>query len=334
MVTRNGKTLITDGAFIESFAAIVGKKEGEGPLGREFDRVYSDTTLGQDSWERSESTLLKDTVNLCMSKAGASAQDYQLIFCGDLLDQCMGSSMAVKDFGVPVLGLYGACSTMAEALVMASVYTAGGAAERCIAAASSHFCSAERQFRFPLGYGGQRAPTSQWTVTGAGAAAVTCRKSSVTVKAVTPGTIVDMGVTDANNMGAAMAASAFDTLNAFFTDTGMSPEDFDIIATGDLGLVGSEMLRDMMSAEGKALSSSYTDCGILIFDREKQDVHAGGSGCGCGASVLCGYILPRVSDGRFKRALFAATGALMSPTSSQQGDSIPGICHAVWVEHV
>ena len=196
--SRAGRTLLTEGAYILSSAAIVGKKEGEGPLGREFDRVYNDTTVGQDSWERSESMLLKDTVNLCISKSGSVANDFDLVFCGDLLDQCMGSSMAVKDLNIPVLGLYGACSTMAESLVMAAVYTAGGGAENCIAAASSHFCSAERQFRFPLGYGGQRTPTSQWTVTGAGAAAVTNKKTSVTIKGVTVGKIVDMGVTDAN----------------------------------------------------------------------------------------------------------------------------------------
>lgn len=333
MITRAGRTLLTENSYILTSAAIVGKKEGEGPLGREFDRVYNDTTVGQDSWERSESTLLRDTVNLCISKSGNTASDFDLVFCGDLLDQCMGSSMAVKDLNIPVLGLYGACSTMAESLVMAAVYTSGGGAENCIAAASSHFCSAERQFRFPLGYGGQRTPTSQWTVTGAGAAAVTNKKTAAKIKAVTVGKIVDMGVTDANNMGGAMAAAACDTLVTFFKDTGLNPIDFDIIATGDLGFVGSEMLKELIREEGITLPVSYTDCGLLIFDRERQDVHAGGSGCGCGGSVLCGYILPRLFDGRFKKVLFAATGALLSPTSNQQGDSIPGICHAVYMEN-
>lgn len=331
MIRRNGRLLFTDGVYVESFAAVGGKTEGEGPLKSAFDRIFTDTLAGQDSWEKAESVLLREAIDLCVKKAGRQLKDYDTIFCGDLLDQCMGSAMAVRESNVPVLGLYGACSTMAESLLMAGVYVAGGAATRCIAGASSHFCSAERQFRFPLGYGGQRTPTCQRTVTGAGAVSVTDTVSPVRVKAVLPGRIVDKGITDANNMGAAMAPAACDTLTAFFRDCGKAPEEFDLIVTGDLGAVGAEVLKELVKEEGRTLPACYTDCGLLIFDRERQDVHAGGSGCGCSASVLCGHILPRLCDGRLKNVLFAATGALLSPTSSQQGDSIPGISHAVWL---
>ena len=331
MIQRNGRLLLLDGVYIESYAAVGGKTEGEGPLKNAFDRLYDDTLLGQDSWEKAESALFRDAVDLCVKKAGRKLTDYDMIFCGDLLDQCMGSAMAMRESNIPVLGLYGACSTMAESLLMAGVYVAGGAASHALAGASSHFCSAERQFRFPLGYGGQRTPTCQRTVTGAGAVSVTDEASPVKVKAVLPGRMVDKGVTDANNMGAAMAAAACDTLTSFFRDSGKAPEDFDLIVTGDLGFVGAEMLKELVKEESWTLPACYTDCGLLIFDREKQDVHAGGSGCGCSASVLCGHILPRIKNGRIKNVLFAATGALLSPTSNQQGDSIPGISHAVWL---
>ncbi len=322
-----------DGVFVDGFAAAVGKQEGEGPLGREFDLVFPDTAMGQDSWEKAESTLLREAIACCTNKVGLSLSDYSVIFCGDLLDQCMGSAMAVRESGVPVLGLYGACSTMAESLLMATVFTGGSAAKRCLCGVSSHFCSAERQFRFPLGYGGQRTPTCQRTVTGAGAVSVTADPAAVALRGAVVGRIVDKGITDANNMGAAMAAAACDTLTAFFEDSQTAPRDFDLIVTGDLGFVGSQMMPDLAKESGWQVPSCYTDCGLLIYDREKQDVHAGGSGCGCSASVLCGYILPRLKDGRLRNVLFAATGALMSPTSGQQGDSIPGVSHAVWLSH-
>ena len=333
MIQRQGRIILTNGAYICSYAAAVGKTEGEGPLKNEFDKVFTDTTAGQDSWERSESAIMREAVELCIKKGNKKREDVEVIFCGDLLDQCMGSAMAVRDMNIPTLGLYGACSTMSEALLMAGVYVSSGAAKSAIASAGSHFCSAERQFRFPLGYGGQRTPTSQRTVTGAGAVCVTDWPSHVAVRGVLPGRIVDMGVTDANNMGAAMAAAACDTLVSFFNDCDRAPEEFDVIATGDLGYVGSQMLYDLCAAQGLKLPASYTDCGLIIFDRDKQDVHAGGSGCGCGASVLCAHFLPKLQSGRYKRVLFCATGALLSPTSNQQGDSIPGICHAVWIEN-
>lgn len=333
MITRIGRSLAIDGAYIHSYAAVVGKKEGEGPIGNEFDKICDDTTLGQSSWEKAESTLLKQAIDLCVSKSNVPVKDYDMIFCGDLLDQCMGSTMAVRSMGIPTIGLYGACSTMAEGLVLAGLCAGAGVTNHALVTAESHFCSAERQFRFPLGYGGQRTPTSQWTVTGAGVAAVSPTASAICIKDVTPGRIVDMGVTDANNMGAAMAPAALDTLVSFFTDTATAPDDYDLIITGDLGQVGSEILRDLMQREGKPLGANYTDCGLMIYDRDRQDVHAGGSGCGCAASVLCGYLLPRIENGTLNNVLFMATGALMSPTSSQQGMSIPSIAHLVHLTH-
>ncbi len=333
MITKNGRILSITNAYIESFAAAVGKKEGEGPLGNEFDLICSDTTLGQDSWELAESTLASDAINICLSKGEISASKIDIVFHGDLLDQCMGSSLAIKELGVPSLGLYGACSTMAESLLMASCAVSSGMATNSLAVAESHFCASERQFRFPLGYGGQRTPTAQWTVTGAGAVTVNSQKSSICIRDVLIGRMIDLGVTDANNMGAAMAPAAVDTLISYFNDSGTKPSDYDLIVTGDLGKVGADILREMMLPAGFDMGESYTDCGILIFDNKTQDTHAGGSGCGCSASVLCGYILPRIKSGALKNVLFCATGALLSPTSNQQGASIPGIAHLVHLVH-
>lgn len=329
MITKNGRILSLTNAYIQSYAAAVGKKEGEGPLGNEFDLVCSDTTLGQESWELAESTLASDAINICLSKGNVTASNIDIVFHGDLLDQCMGSSLAIKELGIPSLGLYGACSTMAESLITASCSVSSGMALNSLAVAESHFCASERQFRFPLDYGGQRTPTAQWTVTGAGAVIVNSQKSSIRVSDVLIGRMIDLGVTDANNMGAAMAPAAVDTLISYFNDSGTKPSDYDLIVTGDLGKVGADILREMMIPAGFDMGSSYTDCGILIFDSKTQDTHAGGSGCGCSASVLCGYILPRIKSGALKNVLFCATGALLSPTSNQQGASIPGIAHLV-----
>lgn len=329
MITKNRRVLSVTNAYISSFAAAVGKKEGEGPLGNEFDLVCTDTTLGQDSWELAESALISDAINICLSKSDISASQIDVIFHGDLLDQCMGSSLAIKKLGIPSLGLYGACSTMAESLLLASCAVASGMSLYSLAAAESHFCSSERQFRFPLGYGGQRTPTSQWTVTGAGAVIVSSAKSNICVRDLLIGRMIDLGVTDANNMGAAMSPAAHDTFVSYFNDTGTSPADYDLIVTGDLGKVGSDIFKDMMRTSGFDMGTAYNDCGVLIFDSKEQDTHAGGSGCGCSASVLCGYILPRIKSGQLKNVLFCATGALLSPTSSQQGASIPGIAHLV-----
>jgi len=311
-----------------SGAAVVGKLEGEGPLGSSFDEVEEDAYFGEKSWEQAESTMLRRAFRCALQKAAISEKQVDLLFGGDLLNQCISTTFAFRDTGIPLFGLYGACSTMAESLALAALSVDGGYAEVAAAATSSHFCAAERQYRFPLEYGGQRTPTAQWTVTGAGAAIVG-RGGRLRVTHITPGRIVDMGITDANHMGAAMAPAACDTVTRHMKDTGRTPSDYDLIVTGDLGIVGGQIFRELMTVEGFRLTGKYHDCGAMIFDPRKQDVHAGGSGCGCSASVLCGHILPEMAAGKWKRVLFAATGALMSPTSTQQKQSIPGICCAV-----
>lgn len=312
-------------------AAVGGKREGKGPLKDCFDRVSADSYFGEESWERAESHMIRECFDLACNKAGlAAAPDY--IIAGDLLNQCVSSAFAMKDSGAPYFGVYGACSTMAESLTLAAMLVDGGYAETACAVTGSHFCTAERQYRYPLEYGGQRTPTSQWTVTGAGAAIVGAQGRGPYISHVTTGRIVDAGINDANNMGAAMAPAAYDTLCAHFADTGRAPEYYDAIFTGDLGALGHDIVQDMFAADGVKLGARYMDCGVLIYDLRTQDVHAGGSGCGCCASVLCGHILPAMRKGIWKRVLVAATGALMSSTSAQQGASIPGICHAVAIE--
>lgn len=333
MATRKGRTITTDKkpVFL-SYAAVAGKKEGEGPLGKAFDKIFEDTTLGQDCWEKAESFLMKNAVMTAVEKSGLGMESIDCIFAGDLLNQCTGSAFALREFPMPFTGLYGACSTMALSLISATLAIESGGMSNCIAATSSHFCSAEKQFRFPLEYGGQRAPTAQWTVTGSGAAIISDKRDSKLpyIDKVHIGTIEDLGITDAANMGAAMAPAAFRTLRDFFRDTKTGPEDYDAIFTGDLGFVGSELLKELMQREvGITLGKNYLDCGLMIYDREKQDVHSGGSGCGCSASVLCSHILHSMSKGKYKNILFMATGALMSPVSSKEGESIPGIAHLV-----
>ncbi len=311
-----------------TYAAVVGKKEGEGPLGDQFDQVIPDTMEGHDTWEQAESALQKKALHLCLQKAGLASGDIDIIFAGDLLNQCIGSAFGLREFGIPFMGLFGACSTMALSLLNSAVFVSEGAATIAAAVTSSHFCSAERQFRFPLDYGSQRTPTAQWTVTGAGAVLLS-RSGDTKIVAVTPGKITDLGVKDANNMGAAMAPAACDTILTHLQQTGTKPQDYDRIFTGDLGWMGSDLLLQLARRGGVDLTGVHDDCGKLIFDREVQDVHGGGSGCGCSASVLCAHILPALAAGKLRRVLFCATGALMSTTSSQQGDSIPGICHAI-----
>ena len=314
---------------VRGFASVAGKKEREGPLGDQFTATVQDTTFGEKSWERAERRMQQMTLELALEKAGLTDADLDAAFAGDLLNQCIGSSFSLRNRGMPTLGLYGACSTMAESLLLAAMSVSGGFARTALAMTSSHFASSERQYRFPLGYGGQRTPTAQWTVTGAGALLLTSEGEGPYVTHVTTGRIRDAGVTDANNMGAAMAPAAYETLRAHFADTGRTPADYAAIITGDLGKIGHEILTDLFLRDGVDLGVCSTDCGMLIFNPETQDVHAGGSGCGCSASVLCGHILQRMTCGDWPRVLFAATGALMSPTTSQQGESIPGICHAV-----
>ena len=312
-------------------AAVAGQKEGEGPLRDCFDLISEDSYFGEKTWEKAESRMLRDCFALACDKAGLPPSSLDAALSGDLLNQCVSSAFAMKDSGVPYLGLYGACSTMAEALGLAALLIDGGWCSTAAAVTGSHFCSAERQFRFPLEYGGQRPPTAQWTVTGAGAL-ILGRGAGPRVTHVTFGRIVDAGIKDANAMGSAMAPAAFDTLRAHFADTGRSPRDYDAIFTGDLGALGRDLLQELFRREGVELGVSYMDCGVLIYDLKTQEVNAGGSGCGCSASVLAGHILRGMENGVWRRVLFAATGLLMSPLSASQGSSIPGICHAVAVE--
>lgn len=310
-------------------ASVAGRREGEGPLRRSFDYISQDPYFGEASWEKAESAMLRQCFDLACDKAGIAPSELDFILSGDLLNQCAGSAYALRGLTAPYLGLYGACSTMAESLMLASLLIDGCGAKKVAALTSSHFCSAERQFRFPLEYGSVRPPTSQWTVTGAGALILGDTGPGPYVTFVTPGRIVDAGITDANNMGAAMAPAACDTLTAHFRDTGRTPAYYDAVITGDLGLIGRDITRELMGMRGIDLGPAYTDCGVLIFDSAAQDTHAGGSGCGCSASVLCGYLLRRMQEGSLKNLLFCATGALLSPVSTWQGESIPGICHAV-----
>ena len=318
-----------------SFSASVGgKMESEGPLASSFDFLSNDSYFGAKSWESAESTMLKKCFDIVTKKADIAFEDLDYIFAGDLLNQCVGSEYAIKESGVPLFGLYGACSTMAESLSLAAMAVDGGYANMVCAMTSSHFCSAERQFRLPLTYGGQRTPTAQWTATAAGALIINTSTTGPFVTHMTAGRIVDAGICDAANMGSAMAPAALETICTHLKDTGRSPDYYDLIVTGDLGFIGHQILVELAQEAGVDLSVQSTDCGMLLYDKENQDVHAGGSGCGCSASVLAGHLLPKMRSGEIKKLLFAATGALMSPTTSQQGESILGICHAVSIENV
>ena len=316
---------------ITAWASVAGKKESEGPLGHLFDITSQDTYFGQKTWELAEKPLQKLALDTLLQKAGISRHQVGLAFSGDLLNQCIGSSFSMRNTGIPHLGLYGACSTMAESLLMASMAVCGGFSDRVVAMTSSHFASSERQYRFPLGYGGQRTPTSQWTVTGAGAALVCSAGNGPRIESCTVGTISDLGIKDANNMGAAMAPAAWSTIRTHFSDLHTNPEDYDLIVTGDLGQLGKDLLLEMAEKDSLPLSGKLTDCGTLVFDQTQQDVHAGGSGCGCSAITLCSDLLKKLHEGQLNKILFCGTGALLSPTSTQQGLPIPGVCHAVCI---
>lgn len=318
---------------ISGYASVVGKKEHEGPLSEEFDAYTTDSFFGEKSFEKAESKLQKTAVQRALEKAGCNADEIDAIFAGDLLNQCIGSSFGLKSFGIPFIGLYGACSTMALSVGLAALFKESGAAEKTVSVTSSHFCSAERQYRFPLNYGSQRTPTAQWTVTGAGAL-VLGDVGKAGINAATFGKICDLNIHDVNNMGAAMAPAAADTIARFLSDTGTRPESYDVVFTGDLGYVGTKLLYELLDREGIDIRCRHSDCGLLIFDRKKQDVHAGGSGCGCSASVLCSHIMHRLEAGELNNILFISTGALMSPTSSFQGASIPGIAHLLNIKTV
>ncbi|MDP4143956.1 MAG: stage V sporulation protein AD [Bacillota bacterium] len=317
---------------IISTTSIVGPKEGEGPLKDYFDIVLQDDLNGKESFEKAESSMLYTAVVDSIKKAKLAESDINFIFAGDLLNQITSSSFAARDMNIPFVGLYGACSTMTESLSVASMIMDGGFANYVVAATSSHFSAAERQFRFPLEYGSQRAPTAQWTVTGAGSMVLAKGGDFPGVTHVTIGKVKDYGIADANNMGAAMAPAAVDTIKQHFMDTGKGPCDYDLIATGDLGKVGREITSELLKEYGYNVDDIYIDCGEEIFDNERQGTQSGGSGCGCSAVVDCGYIYKNMLEGKFKRVLLVSTGALLSTTSSQQGETIPGIAHAVSVE--
>ena len=316
---------------ITAWASVAGKKESEGPLGHLFDVTSQDTLFGQKTWELAEKQLQKIALDTLLNKAGISRHQIGLAFSGDLLNQCIGSSFSMRNTGIPHLGLYGACSTMAESLLLAAMTVSGGFSDKVVAMTSSHFASSERQYRFPLGYGGQRTPTAQWTVTGSGAALVCSAGKGPRIESCTVGTITDLGIKDANNMGAAMAPAAWSTIRTHFSDLHCGPEDYDLIVTGDLGQLGKELLLELARKDGITLGGKLADCGTLIFDQTAQDVHAGGSGCGCSAVTLCSYLLNQLDSGALKKILFCGTGALLSPTSTQQGLPIPGVCHAVCI---
>ncbi len=331
----SGTVILPNRPRVVSGAAIVGKKEGEGPLRDDFDAIIDDDLFGEETWEKAESRFHYTAADTCLKKAGLTPQAVDVALGGDLLNQIMAASMAARELHVPFLGLYGACSTMAESLCVGGMLVDGGYCRNVLCTASSHFCSAERQYRFPLEYGCQRPPTAQWTVTGAGSTLLSSNEALPAlcrITHVTPGRIVDMAVKDANNMGAAMAPAAADTIRRHLEDTARTPGDYDLIITGDLGQVGHDVLLALMKERGMPLIPDRTiDCGLEIFTPE-QDVHAGGSGCGCSATVLNGHIFRRFASGELHRVLFLATGALLSPTFNQQGDTIPGIAHAVVLE--
>mgnify|MGYP000913519338 CR=1 FL=1 len=336
--------------FIQSCASVVSRKEGEGPLGAYFDTICEDPMFGTDTWEAAESTLQKQAALLAIKKNGLTCSDIQLLFAGDLLAQTSASSFGTADLKIPFYGLFGACSTMGESLSLGSMCIDGGYGKYILCATSSHFASAEKEFRFPLAYGNQRPLSATWTVTGSGACVLSgtlpvpeipektdpliSAEGCVQITGLTTGKLIDFGLKDSLNMGGCMAPSACDTIYRNFCDFGRTPDDYDAIFTGDLGAVGKRILLDLLNEKGYDIESIYQDCGLLIFDGETQDTHSGGSGCGCSASVLAAYILPELAKGTWKRVLFVPTGALLSKTSFNEGDSIPGIAHAVVLEHV
>lgn len=319
--------------YILSCASIVGKKEGEGPLGNCFDVVGDDDKFGQNTWEEAESTLQKEAFGMAVGKAELKKEDIRYLFSGDLLGQNIATSFGLMDYQVPLFGLYGACSTCGEALSLGAMCVAGGYADYVVSMTSSHFASAEKQFRFPLEYANQRPLSATWTVTGSGAYVLGTRRSKARITGITTGKIMDYGVKDSMNMGAAMAPAAADTICSNFRDFNRTPEDYDKIITGDLGTVGQEILIDLLKHEGYDISGVHTDCGIEIYDAKKQGTGAGGSGCGCSAVTLAAHFLPQVEKGKLDRILFVPTGALLSTVSFNEGKTVPGIAHAVVIEH-
>ena len=325
---------LTSSPRIIASAGVVGKKEGDGPLGSEFDRVFEDGRMNEDSWEKAESALQKCAVETALSKVGKTADEIDIILAGDLLGQSMGTTFGVRGLRIPFLGLYGACSTMALSMATASLLVDSSAMNFVVAATSSHFCSAEKQFRLPLEYGGQRPPQAQWTATAAGAAVIGRDVGKVKAECITYGKICDLGITDANNMGAAMAPAAADTIAVHFAETGLAPDYYDCIVTGDLGAVGSSLLYELLQKDyGLDIAERHKDCGLMIYDMNDRDVNSGGSGCGCSGAVVCTHFMRRLNSGELNRILFVGTGALLSQLSPLQGESIPSIAHAVVLAH-
>lgn len=318
---------------IVSSASIAGKKESAGPLGELFDVVGNDDLFGEQTWEEAESVLQKEACLLALQKAKIRTEDVRFLFGGDLLRQGTATSYGLEELEIPLFGLFGACSTSGEALALASMAVAAGYGDYMLAVTSSHFGSAEKEFRFPLSYANQRPLSAQWTVTASGAFLVGKRKSHVKITGVTVGKIVDWGLKDSQNMGACMAPAACNTIIQSLKDFGRSPAYYDRIITGDLGYVGQSILFDLMRANNVDIKNIHMDCGMTIFDQKTQDTHAGGSGCGCAASTLSAYILPKIERGEWKRVLFVPTGALMSTVSYNEGASVPGIAHAIVFEH-
>ncbi len=319
-------------AAITGAASVVGKHEATGPLGSCFDVCDTTDKFGAQTWEQAESAMQKKAFETLMNKLDISPTDFGAMFAGDLQNQCVGSSYGLMEFDIPYFGLYGACSTCVEGLMLAAMGVSAGHFERAAAVTSSHFLAAERQYRSPIEYGAQRSPTAQWTVTGAAAFSVE-QEGAVAITEAIPGIVVEKGIDDASNMGAAMAPAAADTISAYFKESGLSPKDFDLILTGDLGYEGGSILCELLLCEGLDIREIYNDCGVLIYDRIRQDKHAGGSGCGCSAVVLASHILEKIRQGSLKNVLFMGTGAMMSPSSVQQGLAIPAVAHMIRLEH-
>ena len=312
-------------------ASIVGPKEAQGPLAKYFDQTLEDEYWGEKTWEKAESKIVKETVNTVISKAGIASSNIDCVFAGDLLNQCISSSFGLRELNIPFFGVFGACSTFVESMSLGAICIESFA-KYVLCATSSHFCSAEKQFRFPLELGNQRPPSSQWTVTGSGATILSASGQGPYITYITPGKIIDMGIKDANNMGSAMAPAFIDTLITHFNDTGRSPSYYDAIISGDLGSIGKDIVIDIAKSKGFNIKNNYDDCGVLIFDKNSQDTHSGGSGCACSGTVFSGYLFKQLKEKKLKKILLIATGALMNSTSSQQGESIPGIAHAISIE--
>ena len=317
---------------IASGASVVGPKEGQGPLASYFDEIWKDEMDGEKSWEKAESKLMKRAITLAIEKAGLKEENIQYILAGDLLNQLTASHFAIRDFSIPFLGMYGACSTMGLSMEVGAMLLDGGFADYVAVSASSHFCTSEKQFRMPLNYGSQRPLYATWTVTGSGSLVLAANGDGPRITAATAGQIVDYGIKDAFNMGGAMAPAAADVMKAHFQDLNRGPDYYDLIITGDLGYYGTQLTRELLEKEGFLLDERYTDCGIQIYDKEAQDTHGGGSGCGCSAVTMAGYLLSEIQKGAFHRVLLIPTGALLSPLSTQQGESIPCVAHAVVIE--